>query len=51
MSLHLHSKHGLNPTIKTCFFLVNKQNRGGTYKRAPTTLIMDYKPCDRNALN
>ena len=52
MSLRLHSKHGLNPTIKTCFFCSEQTNEivllGATYKeRAPATLIMDYKPCDK----
>lgn len=50
-SIRLHPKHGLNPTVPTCFWCGNDKNEvvllGAAYKgEAPMHMCMDYEPCD-----
>jgi hypothetical protein len=49
MSLRLHSKHGLNPTIPTCYFCGKEKNElvllGAAYKeQAPMHMTLDKEP-------
>lgn len=49
--LRLHSKHGLNPTIPTCFWCGKDKNEiallGAKYPgEAPMHMVVDYQPCE-----
>jgi len=51
MSLRLHQKHGVNPTICQCYFCGNDKNEiallGAAYKEeAPMKMIIDLEPCE-----
>lgn len=50
-SIRLHPKHGLNPTITTCFWCGEDKNEiallGAAYSReAPRHMLLNYDPCD-----
>lgn len=52
--MYLSKKHGLNPSIKTCFWCGESTNEillfGASYKRgeeAPMQVITDYQPCEK----
>jgi hypothetical protein len=51
-SIKLSPKHGLNPTIPTCFWCGNQKNEVALLGRmkddaeAPMTCILDLEPCD-----
>lgn len=50
-SIRLHPKHGLNPTVCTCFFCGKGTNEiallGAAFKgEAPRHMVMNYDPCD-----
>lgn len=52
MSIRLSKKHGLNPTIRTCFWCGESTNEilllGASYKgEAPMNMIAGYEPCDK----
>ena len=51
MSLRLHKKHGVNPTIPICFFCEQPKGDvvllGASYKgKAPMHMLFDYDPCE-----
>ena len=51
MSIQLHSKYGVNPTIPTCFFCGKEKNEvallGAAYEEeAPMHMVIDKEPCD-----
>lgn len=51
-SIRLHPKHGLNPTIPTCFVCGEDKNEvvllGNAYKgEAPMNMLFDKVPCDK----
>ena len=52
MSLRLHNKYGVNPTIPTCYFCGKEKNEilllGAAYKGKPPMHIgvVDKQPCD-----
>jgi len=51
MSLRLHRKYGVNPTICQCFICGNDKNEiallGANYKEeAPMKMIINFEPCD-----
>ena len=52
-SIKLSPKHGLNPTISTCFFCGGDKNEIALLGKidredseAPRKLILDYEPCE-----
>jgi hypothetical protein len=50
-SIKLHPKHGLNPTISTCYFCGKEKNElvllGNSYKeQAPKNLVINKEPCN-----
>jgi hypothetical protein len=52
MSLRLHKKYGVNPTIPTCFLCGKDKNEiillGAAYKEeAPMHMVFDKEPCDK----
>lgn len=51
MSLRLHRKYGVNPTMPVCFFCGSDKGEvallGAAYKgEAPSRMIIDKKPCE-----
>ena len=52
-AIRLSKKHGLNPTIKVCFFCGEDTNEIailGALKgdvEAPMRMVVDYEPCDK----
>ena len=52
-SIRLSKKHGLNPTIKVCFFCGEDTNEIAILgklkedKEAPMRMVLDYQPCDK----
>ena len=56
MPIRLHPKHGLNPTVSTCFWCGATKNElvllGAAYKEeAPMHMITSYEPCDECTKN
>jgi len=54
MSIRLHPKHGLNPTISRCFWCGADTNEivllGAAYKEeAPMHMVTSYAPCEECA--
>ena len=52
MSLRLHPKHGVNPTIPRCYLCGENKNEvvllGNAYKdQAPMNMCLDKSPCDK----
>jgi len=52
MTLRLNKKHGLNPTVPTCFICGESKNEvvllGASYKdEAPMNMCLDKEPCDK----
>lgn len=51
-SIRLHPKHGLNPTMKVCFWCGEETGEilllGAAYeKQAPMRMVTDYEPCEK----
>ena len=51
MSLRLHPKHGVNPTMPLCFFCSKPTGEiallGAAYKEeAPRHMVLNYEPCE-----
>ena len=51
MTVHLHPKYGVNPTISTCIICGKEKNEilllGSAYKeKAPMHMVTSIEPCD-----